>query len=147
MLVVSAEEELRSRYNQMDVLIRKQLWLRASRNWSSGYANKALTIRDCFVQVCLLAQRPDGQTGAPDMQHSRQVCVCSCLNRYTTWLYCVCICSNTQLQPQLYTAAVCGMWLQSSCCLCSAQTMRVMHEWKVACDSDCSSDLTNATYC
>ena len=60
-------------YDKMDENVRKSLWLRAYHKAGWVYANKALSVRDTFVQVCLVGQRSDGQDGPPDMAASAQV--------------------------------------------------------------------------
>ena len=61
------------RYNEVDVLVRKMLWWRAFKAHGVAFANAALVVRDAFVQVCLMAQRTDGQAGCPDIHQSAQV--------------------------------------------------------------------------
>ncbi|KAL0021424.1 hypothetical protein WJX79_005613 [Trebouxia sp. C0005] len=62
------------RYNEVDVLVRKMLWWRAFKAHGVAFANAALVVRDAFVQVCLMAQRTDGQAGCPDIHQSAQAC-------------------------------------------------------------------------
>ena len=76
LLPVAAERDLqrsRKTYDEVDVHVRKLLWLRALEQHGRAFADSALAVRDTFVQVCLIGQQADATAGPPDMQQSAQV--------------------------------------------------------------------------
>ena len=76
LLPVAAERDLqrsRKTYDEVDVHVRKLLWLRALEQHGRAFADSALAVRDTFVQICLIGQQADATAGPPDMQQSAQV--------------------------------------------------------------------------
>ena len=60
-------------YDELDENVRRALWLRAYDKAGRADADKALAIRDRFVQVCLMGQSTE-RPGAPaDIAMSAQV--------------------------------------------------------------------------
>ena len=66
---------MQQKYTELDGLVRQMLWCRALRKGGQDLADAALARRDAFVQVCLLAQRPDSKAGPPDADQSLKVCI------------------------------------------------------------------------
>lgn len=85
---------MQQQYTELDGLIRQVLWCRALRKGGQDLADAALARRDAFVQVCLLAQRPDSKAGPPDVDQSLKVCIAEllgckhALKLYTALLSC-----------------------------------------------------------
>ena len=78
-LVLVAEAWL-ERYGRFDVLVRQLLWWRAFWGLGPKDAHEALTIRDEFVQVCLMGMQPAGAAGTDKATGVRHAAPVRCLH-------------------------------------------------------------------
>ena len=82
------------------------------------YADAALARRDAFVQVCLLAQRQDGNAGPPDAEQSLKVSFVQQLTACPTHLGCWFRLCLMPLETLLHAGIP---LIDVGCCCCESQ--------------------------